>query len=774
MEINGHYFSSNMIERIRQTIETEPNISRQELSRRVCQWMDWRAANGKFQLMSCRKALNELNRRGVIALPKINIDYAFQHPKEKIDDELLSKLPKVRCSLAELGRIEIIPVSTRYSKNSKIWNTLMKKFHYLGPGPLCGAQIRYLVRSSEYGWIGALSFSAATKRLKARDTWIGWNQAARQVHLQEVVCNSRFLILPTVQVPNLASHVLSQCLDRLPDDWQKRYGYRPVLVETFVNPQRFRGTCYRAANFIYLGKTAARTNSYPNGKHTDGAKDIYVYPLVDNCKAVLCAVPERPLGFRPRPENPTDWVEEEFGTVELYDHRLKDRLFSLARDFFARPGALVPAAVGGLVAKTKAAYRFFGNPEVTMNKLLKSHIEATVERVRKERVVLAVQDTTTLNYTPHPATEGLGPINTKAGDSLGLVLHDTMAFSVDGTPLGLLDVQCWARDPQEAGKREKRKELPLEMKESMKWIKSYRAVVEVQRLCPETMLVSVADREGDLYELFWEAEQEPSVPKVLIRAERTRNRTVGQGLLWERMKQEPIVGYQEVFIPRKGGRPARHAKLAISYARVEIAPPRKKDLPSVVVWVVYAREVDYSSQVKEPLEWMLITTVETESFEDACERVRWYARRAGIEVYHRTLKSGCRIEDRRLGSADRLEACLAIDMVVAWRVYYLTKQGRETPDIPCDVFLSEDEWQVLYACVRKESPPKEPPSLREAVRMIAKLGGFLGRKSDGEPGTTTIWRGLERLADITTGYVLGKAGKPLWLSVDFPCGLKYR
>lgn len=649
----------------------------------------------------------------------------------------------------------------------------MKKFHYLGSGPLCGAQIRYLVRSTLYGWLGALSFSAATKRLKARDIWIGWNEAARQAHLAEVVCNSRFLILPTVRVPNLASHVLSRCLSRLPADWQKRYGYRPVLVETFVDPHRFAGTCYRAANFIYLGKTAARANPYPNGKRTNGAKDIYVYPLVGNWRAVLCAEPERPLGSRPRPEHPTDWAEEEFATVELYDQRLKNRLFTLARDFFAKPGALVPAAANGSVAKTRAAYRFFGNAEVNMKKLLKAHVEATVERVRQQPVVLAVQDTTTLNYTAHPATEGLGPINTRQDKAVGLLLHDTMAFTVEGTPLGLLDVQCWVRDPQEAGKKYKRKELPLEMKESIKWLSSYRAVAEVQRLCPETMLVSVADREGDLYELFLEAQQTPAGPKVLIRAERTRNRSGDRLLLWERLKQEPIAGYQEVFIPRKGARSARHAKLAISYARVTIAPPRGKKLPSVTVWVVYAREVADGSWVGSPLEWMLVTTVKTESFDEACERVRWYARRAGIEVYHRTLKSGCRIEDRRLGSAARLEVCLAIDLVVAWRIYYLTKQGRETPDIPCDVFLSEDEWQVLYAYVRKEPPPKEPPSLREAVRMIASLGGFLGRKSDGEPGTTTMWRGLQRLADMTTGYLLFKNEKPTLAGPGPPHCLKY-
>lgn len=177
----------------------------------------------------------------------------------------------------------------------------------------------------------------------------------------------------------------------------------------------------------------------------------------------------------------------------------------------------------------------------------------------------------------------------------------------------------------------------------------------------------------------------------------------------------------------------------------------------MTVWAVYAREIDYSPEVKSPIEWMLLTTVEVSIFREAVERLAWYARRWGIEVYHRTLKSGCRVEDRRLNNVDRIEACLAIDLVVAWRIYWLTKQGRETPDISCDNFLSEDEWKALCAYVRKEPSPDKPPSLGEAVCMIASLGGFLGRKSDGEPGTTTMWRGLQRLQDIAMGFAMSKS-----------------
>ena len=147
---------------------------------------------------------------------------------------------------------------------------------------------------------------------------------------------------------------------------------------------------------------------------------------------------------------------------------------------------------------------------------------------------------------------------------------------------------------------------------------------------------------------------------------------------------------------------------------------------------------------------MLLTTVETTTFEAACERIAWYTRRWGIEIYHRTLKSGCKIEERQLGHADRIESCLAIDMVVAWRIFHLAKLGREVPDVPCTVFFEDAEWKALLAYIKQDPvPPPEPPPLREAVRMVATLGGFLGRKCDGEPGTKSLWLGLQRLDDMT-------------------------
>lgn len=755
MWLSGQWFGATLVERISSAVEAEPTLSRRALSRRVCEWLDWRGPAGKLSEVSCRKALAELERRGRLELPK---GHPIPQPSHGGGSSLteVAGAAEVRTSLAELGEVELVLVSSRYAKASSVWNGLMDAHHYLGRGPLCGAQLRYLLHSAEHGWLGGFSFSAATPRLKVRDKWIGWSEAACRANISQVVCNSRFLILPTVQVPNLASHALSLAVSRLGSDWHERYGYAPVLLETFVDEQRFAGTCYQAANWRCVGESAGRCDGYANGKISSGKKRVYVYPLVSDFRERLCREPVDKLSLCPESEEANDWAEQEFGGARLFDTRLRTRLSCLARDFFAKPGALVPEACDGSASKMKAAYRFFANSRFDLEALLKGHVETSAGRVSQHEVVLAVQDTTSMNYSSHLGTSGLGPINTKSDQGVGLILHDTMAFSTEGTPLGLLDVQCWARDPEQAGKKEKRKQLPIEEKESIKWLNSYRSVAEVQELCPGTMLVSVGDREADIHELFHEAQQSPSGVKLLVRSERSRNRKIEdddeQAFLWEKMAAQELAGHIEIDIPRSGSRAARQAKLAVRYAEVTLRCPRGKHLEDVSAWAVYALEVDPPAEVKKPLEWMLLTTVPVMSFEEAVERLRWYTLRWGIEIYHRVLKSGCRIQDRQLNTADRIENCLAIDLVVAWRIFWLTKQGRETPDIPCDVFFEEDEWKVLYAAAREETPPEEPPTLREAVRMTAKLGGFLGRKSDGEPGTITLWRGLVRLDGIVLGY----------------------
>jgi hypothetical protein len=713
--------------------------------------MGWQGADGQPKDMSCRVALLKLSRRGVIALPA-GQTVSFTKPTEASAPARRDWLT-IETKLTELGRIWLVPVDSGQAELSSTWRAMMQVHHPLGAGPLCGAQLRYLV-ACEAGFVGGLSFSAPAWRLAPRDAWIGWDDPTRLAGLSKVVANSRFLILPGVRVPNLASHVLSQALARLAKDWQSRYGITPVLVETFVDRSHYRGTCYRAANWLLLGQTQGRGRQDRRHIAEGTIKDIWVYPLQSHWQTILQAnggasPPDRLMKPGVSLAIPADWAEEEFGGCDLPDARLQTRLLSLARDFYARPQANVAQACASR-AKTKAAYRFMDHEQTTIDTLLHPHFLATEVRVRTEAIVLAVQDTTSLNYTAHAATEGMGPIGSTANGPQGLHLHSTLAFSTQGTPLGFLDVQCWSRDPADFGKKAKRHRVPIEEKESFKWLKSFRAVAAVQARCPDTTLVSVGDREADLYELFEEAIAHPGGPKLLVRAEHNRQLQDEQQRLWETMQSRPADGIQVLQVPRQGSRAARTAHMSVRHAVVSLLAPTGHKGPAIAVWAVLAQEQDAPVGVK-PLEWMLLTTVSVTNFEQATEKLMWYARRWGIEVLHRTLKSGCRIEQRQLGQADRIEACLAIDLVVAWRIYYLNKLGREVPQAPCTVYFEEAEWKALMVFTTSNPvAPVQPPTLREAIRRVAGLGGFLGRKSDGEPGTQTLWIGLQRLNDIVT------------------------
>lgn len=751
MKICGTKIDDEMLGKLQSLAKGSDGLSRTSLARRACGVFGWRDGRGELREVSCRIGLSRLSAQGLLDLPA-----ARPGPPPRSSARRQAAAPDIGSaafsgSLAELGDVELVQVSSR--KLSMIWNQMMDAHHYLGSGPLCGAQLRYLFRSPGHGWLGGLSWSASALRVDCRDQWIGWSDWARERNLEQVVCNSRFLVLPGVRVGNLASHVLSLCTRRLPGDWRRRYGKSPLLLETFVDASRFRGSCYRAANWAEVGQTKGRGRQDRRHECKSGAKRYFALELCADARRRLCrsAVP-------PPARQYADWAEEEFGAADFGDERLKRRLHGLALAFFNRPQASLPQACGDRAA-VKAAYRFFDKSQVGMDSILASHYQATEERVGREKIVLAVQDTTSINYTGLRDSEGLGPIGSRpaANGAIGLMLHDTMAFTAEGTPLGLVAVQCWARPDKPARKipGSQLRNLPISEKESNKWLESYRAASELQRRCPETLVVSVGDREADVYELFDLAKNTPGGAKLLVRGKWNRRLADSEGQsLMTAMETCHPAGIMNVNVPRRKGRPERTAEMEVRFRRVTLRPPSwRKECRAQSVWAVLVRETRPPPGT-EALEWLLLTTLPVDSLEEAVGVVGFYARRWSIEIYHKTLKSGCRIEERQLGSADRLETCLAIDMVVAWRIYHLAWLGRETPDVPCTVFFQEAEWKALWVKVnRNPDLPEKPPTLRDATRMVASLGGFLGRKCDGEPGNKALWLGIQRLDDITDMFV---------------------
>jgi hypothetical protein len=405
---------------------------------------------------------------------------------------------------------------------------------------------------------------------------------------------------------------------------------------------------------------------------------------------------------------------------------------SIIASFCAEPSASIPQA-GGDWAHTKAIYRFLNNKKITPAVILSPHYQATCERMEGKKVVLAVQDTTYLTYT-HEA-EGLGTIG--EGTS-GMLVHTTLALTPEGIPLGIIHQQSWVRD--ECEKRRSRRERPIEEKESDKWRMSLKATEALDTDC---CLVNIGDREADIYELFTST----SFCHLLVRAAWNRRVDHPERYLWQHMEARPVAGYLDVEVPRTKDRPARRACMEIRYDHVLIRPPRwRRKLPSISLCVVY---------IDEPggdLSWMLLTTLPVDSVDDAKTVVHYYTRRFSIEIFHKILKSGCKIETRRLTTIEGLQASLALYSVVAWRIMFLTMLARGS-DLPCTVLFEDHEWKALVCAVRKTRiPPCTPPSLEEAIFLVAKLGGFLGRRRDSYPGVQVLWRGLTKLAVLTYAW----------------------
>jgi Transposase DNA-binding/Transposase Tn5 dimerisation domain len=456
--------------------------------------------------------------------------------------------------------------------------------------------------------------------------------------------------------------------------------------------------------------------------------------------------------------NDANWAVNEFADAELGDPRRTIRVIELATALAQHPTASLPEACG-TGAMLKAAYRFFSNDAIEPQDVLHSHIEATYSRLAKVPLVLAVQDTTEVDWTSHRATKGLGPLRHKACQ--GLHVHSTLALTPARVPLGLVAQQVWARDPAEVGKRTRRKQLPISQKESAKWLTSLEAVVRAREECPETRFVSVGDREADVYDLL--AAERPEGVELLIRAAWDRCVETPERYVWATVEAQPVVAHLLLQVPRRGAQPRREATLALRFCPVTLCPPRHRQaegLPTVTLGVVQVREVDPPPDV-EPIEWLLLSTCAVHTVQDASERVEWYSSRWGIEVWHRIVKSGCRIEERQLGTGARLQRCLTLYSVIAWRVFYATMLARTVPEMPCSVLLEIEEWQALYCAIHAcPTPPDRPPSLGEAVRWIAQLGGFVGRRRRDQPGAETLWRGFQHLSDLTRMYCIMRPSPP--------------
>lgn len=437
-----------------------------------------------------------------------------------------------------------------------------------------------------------------------------------------------------------------------------------------------------------------------------------------------------------------NWVEREIAGCRMHDVRAKQRLGVLLKRLAERSTHSIPAACHGW-AETQAAYRFLHNPRIRPQAILQGHVQATLERLRGEPVVLVVQDTTFLELARDGGPCGAGTLRRRAREEY--LLHPSVAFTPARVNLGLLGERLWQRPEERVGHLRTKK--PIEAKESVRWLEGYRLACQAQAHCPDTLVVSVADREGDIHEWFLAAETCALREKAefIIRAKCNRRveGEVEDSYLWETMAQAPALGCMKLEVPARVAGTMRTARVALKAQAVTFNRARRLGgcLPEVEVYAVYVQE-RRAPKAEEPLEWMLLTSLPVEDLAGAQTILGWYRCRWEIELYFRVLKHGCRVEALRLETADRLERCLAVYLIVAWRIHCVTMLSRSHPDTACTAVFSDPEWQTIYRLHTHKRPPPRAPSLRAITRQLAQLGGFLARKGDGEPGVETIWRGF--------------------------------
>jgi len=462
------------------------------------------------------------------------------------------------------------------------------------------------------------------------------------------------------------------------------------------------------------------------------------------------------------------WVEREIEGCEFPDQRLKTRFGKLLGQLGEKIGAALPAACQDWAA-TKAAYRFFDNPRVDESIILAGHFAATKARMAAAKgPILILHDTTEFSFQ-RDRPEAIGKtrllpscrIGSNPITKCGLLMHSSLAITLQGKPLGLAAVKFWTRKKfkgtnalqgrgKDGGKHSvNATRIPIEQKESIRWLENLQ---QSTQLVNPDRCIHIGDRESDIYELFCLAEEENThflVRTCVDRLAGTANTTIAR-----KMKREPIQGTHQIEVLDAKRRPI-HVTLQLRYSQMTVHPPigKHKKYPPLTLTVIHAWERG-KPKGRKPICWKLLSDLPVESLESAIEKVDWYSQRWKVETFHKVLKSGCRAEDAKLRTAERLTNLIAVLCIVAWRLFWLTMVNRTNPKTSVDTVFTDTEIAILNHL--SGDPEQTPPrNIAHYLLAVAKLGGYLNRKNDGPPGNAVLWRGLTRLTDIHLGVELG-------------------
>jgi hypothetical protein len=440
---------------------------------------------------------------------------------------------------------------------------------------------------------------------------------------------------------------------------------------------------------------------------------------------------------------------KDFPHLDFGDIRRDERFVTIINNITAQPGSSIPKQ-NKRWYDTKATYEFFKNEDVSIEALKKTMMLYGARQVSDKMQLLILEDISNISYNDLQA-EGLGYLDNKEGR--GILCYSSMAATPEGLPLSLLYQHTWIRPLDELGKSSKRKQINFEDKESYRW---YEGMQEVNKLLGQSIhKIHIADREADIYELFFHAYE--SNTDLLIRARHNRQLSNGSHL-WDNIGGQPVAATVSLDIPDKTGKKKLQVEAEVRYHQVEILRPanNKHSYESVILTAIEIKEINSSNKNEEDIiHWKLLTTLEVNEVSEALQCVKWYTFRWLIERFHYVLKSGTKIEELQLKDAVSLQKAIAVYSMAAFRVMQLVYQSRHYPDVSCEVVLTKAQWKTLYMLIHGNNQiPKQAPSLQQAVMWIGRLGGHLGRKSDGPPGLKTVWQGYQQLCHAASVYEL--------------------
>jgi len=617
--------SKSTVTKVKDWLQKNQGKGRYALAQYLCKGLNITDHLGKPRIAGVHVALRVLESRGFWKLPKLRSKVRSRQQPRRLDTAVAAP-EGVPAQVEQVKGLRLVEVNTGDDEAFRTWNELISTEHPLKDCRLVGRQLRYLI-GSDHGWLGAIGFGSCALRLSARDEWIEWDSSTRKSFQERLINMTRFLIRPHVHCQNLASRVLSMCIERVASDFATRYGFEPWLLESFVDTEQYLGTSYQAANWLPIGTTAGQGRDVHANRTPKTPKAVYLYELTKDWRSRMGLPPRseriKPVDLEDAFHN-GNWVEAEFGNLDLGHKDREQRLVRIAAAKAQQPSAPYTECVAGNRQELKSYYLFINNKgkKVNPESILHGHRERTIGRMKKFERVLAIQDTSDLDFSERLRCNGLGDIgkNQTGAVSQGLKMHSSLVVSEKGLPLGVMKTQIYASHYDEIKKAQDR---PIAEKETYRWLTTMDDLNEAAEYLPDTELIAVGDRESDMFELFdYRRRKAPGI-QLLVRAKYNRCLEENSRKLFDHLNALPVMAQAQIEVPRQRekkskpsnpGRvalPARTAHVDVKWDKVTLSPPATSQTRNLQPIEIYALSIveRHPPEGAKALRWVLLTTI---------------------------------------------------------------------------------------------------------------------------------------------------------------------